>query len=117
MRERDEAAALAAWRPTTAEDLKPIRMDLSQMYYLMPASSGPADDHSYRGEVKAVKPRCFALYGMPFWRLDVTLLRRDSDFVLPLYVAESLFESDWRPKVGEFAEGSLWLQAYANARA
>lgn len=53
---------------------------------------------------------------MPFWRLEAALVRRDSDFVLPLYVAESLLEGDWRPTVGEFVEGSLWLQAYAIAR-
>lgn len=54
---------------------------------------------------EAVKPRCVTLYGIPFWRLGVTLLWRDSDFALPFYVAEGLFESGWRPTVGESWKG------------
>ena len=49
--------------------------------------------------------------------MDVTLVHDDRDFTLPLYVAESRFKGSWRPAVGEYVEGSLWMQAYARAYA
>lgn len=116
VRDRDEAAALAAWQPTSPEDLKPVQFSMAKLCTVMPAESGPADDHTYRGEVRKVHPRIFTLYGMPVWRVDVTLVRQDTDFTLPVYVAEKLFDSQWRPKPGEYVEGALWMQAYASER-
>ena len=41
------------------------------------------------------------------------VIRAEEDVVIPIYVAEHAFEGDWRPEVGQYVTGSLWLQAYA----
>ena len=33
-----------------------------------------------------------------------------------IYVAERLFADNWRPEVGQYVEGSLWMQAHALGR-
>lgn len=95
---------------------EPELIDFSRMCMLMPNDGGVADDHDYRGEVRAVQPRVFTLYGMPVWRLDVTLVRRDTEFTLPIYVGEGAFVDGWLPRVGDYVEGLLWMQAYAVKR-
>jgi hypothetical protein len=51
-----------------------------------------------------------------FWRVDVTLISdEEANLTVPIYVAEKLFEGDWRPSVGKYVTGSLWMQAYAKA--
>lgn len=110
----DEAAALAAWAPETPEDMEPIRIDMSRMTMLMPSSEGPADDAVYMGEVVTVMPNAVQMLETSFWRVDVVLLQTDEDstVTVPVYVAEGLFDGDWRPIVGEYVTGTLWLQAY-----
>lgn len=112
----DEEASLAAWQPASPEDLEPIRIDMSHMAALLPASSGPGDDASYIGEVVRVVPRALRMFDVDFWRVDTVVLRADDDVALPIYVAERLFEGDWRPAVGQYVEGSLWLQAHLVGR-
>ena len=51
-----------------------------------------------------------------FWRVDVTLISdEEANLTVPIYVAEKLFEGDWRPSVGKYVTGNLWMQAYAKA--
>ena len=110
----DESAALAAWQPKTPEDLEPIRIDASHMSMLWP--TGFADDAGYIGEVVYMMPDAVRMLDTSFWRVDVTLISdEDASFTAPLYVAENLFDGDWRPSVGEYVTGSLWMQAYAKA--
>ncbi|PUE45231.1 hypothetical protein B9Z47_16525 [Limnohabitans sp. 2KL-1] len=109
----DEAASLAAWQPQSPEDLEPIHINLGQMAVLLPSSTGPADDAQYVGEVVQVTPRAVRVLDVDFWRVDTVVIRAEEDVVIPIYVAEHLFENDWRPEVGQYVTGSLWLQAYA----
>jgi hypothetical protein len=111
----DEAAALAAWQPESPDDLEPIRFHMEQMAMLMPAGNGFRDDAVYQGEVMRVTPATFTLFGVSFWRVEVTVWRDDQDMVLPFFVAERLFPGDWRPAVGDYVQGTAWLQAYAVA--
>ena len=109
----DEAASLAAWQPQSPEDLEPIHINMGQMAILLPSSTGPADDAQFVGEVVQVTPRAVRVLDVDFWRVDMVVIRADEDVVIPIYVAENLFENDWRPEVGQYVTGSLWLQAYA----
>ncbi len=111
----DEEAALAAWQPESPVDLEPIRIDMGQMTMLIPAGNGFRDDAVYQGEVMRVIPASLTLFGVCFWRVDVTVWRDGQDMVLPFFVAERLFPGDWRPAVGDYVKGSGWLQAYAVA--
>lgn len=113
----DEEAALQAWVPQTAQDLEPITITMSDLAAMMPSSTGPADDAMYRGQVISVVPRAVRMLDVDFWRVDTLVTRADEDLVLPIYVAESLFGGEWRPQVGQYVTGSLWLQAYATHRA
>jgi hypothetical protein len=83
------------------------------MAVLLPSSTGPADDAQYVGEVVQVTPRAVRVLDVDFWRVDTVVIRAEEDVVIPIYVAEHLFENDWRPEVGQYVTGSLWLQAYA----
>lgn len=110
----DEEAALAAWQPETPEDLEPIRIDASHMTILWP--TGFSDDFGYMGEIVSWTPDAVRMLGTSFWRVDVTLVScADENLTVPIYVAENLFEGDWRPSVGEYVAGNLWMQAYAKA--
>ncbi|MGH8565020.1 MAG: hypothetical protein ACREXW_13410 [Gammaproteobacteria bacterium] len=109
----DEAAALAASRPKSDEDLEPIRISTGQMAAYLPRSEGPADDFGYQREVVCVVPETYVLFGVTFWRVDVVVLRpRDLNLELPFYVAEHLFPAEWRPQPGDYVTGSAWLQGY-----
>lgn len=112
----DEEASLAAWQPESADDLEPIRIRMDEMAVLLPASSGPADDAQFQGQVVHVTPRATQVLDVAFWRVDTIVMRADEDLVLPIYVAERLFEDGWRPQVGQYVSGTLWLQAYATGR-
>jgi hypothetical protein len=112
----DEAASLAAWQPQSPEDLEPIHINMGQMAILLPSSTGPADDAQFVGEVVQVTPRAVRMLDVDFWRVDTVVIRADEEVVIPIYVAEHLFENDWRPEVGQYVTGSLWLQAYATER-
>jgi len=113
----DEAASLAAWQPQSPEDLEPIHIHLGQMAVLLPSSTGPADDAQFVGEVVQVTPRAERVLDVEFWRVDTVVIRADEDVAVPIYVAEHAFEGDWRPEVGQYVTGSLWLQAYARGMA
>lgn len=113
----DEAASLAAWQPQSPEDLEPIHINMGQMAILLPSSTGPADDAQYVGEVVQVTPRAVRVLDVDFWRVDTVVIRADEDVVIPIYVAEHAFDGAWRPEVGQYVTGSLWLQAYAQGRA
>lgn len=113
----DEEASLAAWQPKSPAELEPIRVSMGQMAALMASSEGPADDADFVGEVMQVTPRAVRMLDVDFWRVDTVVIRADEDLVLPIYVAEHVFEGDWRPEVGQYVCGSLWLQAYALGRA
>jgi hypothetical protein len=109
-KKEDEAAALAAWQPETPEDLEPICIDASCMTMLWPA--GFSDDSGYMGEVVCVMPNAVRMLDTVFWRVDVTLISgEDENLIVPIYVAENLFEGDWRPSVGKYVTGNLWMQA------
>jgi len=110
----DEAAALAAWQPKTPGDLDPIRIDPSHMTILWPA--GFYDDSGYMGKVICLTPDAVRMLDTSFWRVDVTLIScEDENLTVPIYVPENLFEGDWRPSVGKYVTGNLWMQAYAKA--
>jgi hypothetical protein len=109
----DEAASLAAWQPQSPKDLEPIRINMGQMAFLLPSSTGPADDAQFMGEVVQVTPRAVQVLDVDFWRVDTIVIRSDKDVRIPIYVAEHAFEGDWRPEVGQYVTGSLWLQAHA----
>ncbi|MGH8147314.1 MAG: hypothetical protein ACREPY_13395, partial [Rhodanobacteraceae bacterium] len=112
-KDEGEAVSLAAWKPASEEDLEPIRIDMSRATMLMPASEGPADDAAYMGEVIAVTPHALRILDGSFWRVDVLVMHPDEDrVILPIFIAERLFTSDWRPQIGEFVTGLLWLQAW-----
>lgn len=112
----DEKASLAAWQPKSPVDLEPIRVSMGQMAALLPSSSGPADDAQFQGEVVRITPRAVRILDSAFWRVDTVVMRADDKLTLPIYVAERLFEGDWRPRVGQYVRGTLWLQAYATGR-
>lgn len=112
----DEEASYAAWQPESPDDLEPIRISMAELAALMPSISGPADDAQFQGEVVRVTPHAVRMLDVNFWRVDTVVMRADEDLVLPIYVAERLFEGDWRPQVGQYVCGTLWLQAYATHR-
>ena len=68
-----------------------------------------------RGEVTSVMARAAMLPGMNFWQVDVAVVRDDEDdtLVLPIYVADRTWKTDWRPKVGEYVQGVIWVQGHA----
>jgi hypothetical protein len=113
----DEEAAMATWQPESPEDLEPIRFRMDEMAALLPNSNGPVDDAEFPGQVVRVVPRAVRILDMDFWRIDTVVIRPDDEaFILPIYVAERLFDGDWRPAVGEYVAGTLWMQGYAVAR-
>lgn len=117
-KDEDEEASLRAWKPTSPEDFEPVRFDLSHMTMLMPASEGPVDDAGYMGEVIAVTPDALHILGGVLWRVDTVVMEPEGDrVVVPIYVAERLFSDDWRPQIGEFVTGNVWMQAYPLRRA
>lgn len=110
----DEEAALAALQPETPDDLEPIRIDASHMTILWP--TGFSGNSGYMGEIVCLTPDAVRMLGTSFWRVDVTLIScEDENLTVPIYVAENLFEGDWRPSVGKYVAGNLWMQAYAKA--
>lgn len=111
--EEDEEASLAAWQPHSPEDLKPIRIATGQMTALLPGEEGPADEAFYQGRVTAVEPQVHVLFGVSVWRVDVVVAQPDDgEFILPFYVAESIFPDGWRPGVGDQVSGTAWIQGY-----
>lgn len=109
--ETDGERVLEQWTPRSPEDLEPIRIMMGRAAYWMSASSGPADDAAFQGEVVAVEPAYASLLGTTLWRVDVTVMRPyDREIALPIYVAERAFKTEWRPTVGEYVEGTAWLQ-------
>lgn len=73
-----------------------------------------SNDSGYMGEVVCVTPDAVRMLDTIFWRVDVTLIScEDENLAVPIYVAENLFEGNWRPSVGEYVRGNLWMQAYA----
>jgi len=113
----DEAAALAAWQPETPKDLDPIRINIGGGTMLVPSIKGFSDDALYLGEVVRVTPDAARILDTGFWRVDVIVIRDDEagTLTVPIYVAETLFEGEWRPSVGEYVTGNVWMQAYAKA--
>ena len=112
-KDADEEASLAAWTPESDEDLEPIHIDLSRGAWLLPSEQGPADDAGYQGEVLAVTPEVYRLFGVAVWRVDVVVAKPDDeDFVLPIYVTEHGFADGWRPTPGENVSGSAWVQGW-----
>ena len=112
----DEEASLSAWQPESPDDLDPIRISMGEMAALLPSSAGPADDAQFQGEVVRVTPRSVRMLDVDFWRVDTVVMRADEDLILPIYVADRLFQGDWHPQVGQYVAGTLWLQAYATTR-
>jgi hypothetical protein len=108
----DEEASMALWASASPEDLEPIHIDLTKMAVLMPTDSGSEDDAYYQGEVVRIEPHAVRMLDVDFWRVDTVVMRPDEDFVLPIYVAERVFENGWRPQVGQYVSGVLWLQAH-----
>jgi hypothetical protein len=113
----DEAAALAAWQPETPKDLDPIRINIGGGTMLVPSINGFSDDALYMGEVVRVTPDAVRIFDTGFWRIDVIVIRDDEvgTLTVPIYVAETLFDGEWRPSVGEHVTGNVWMQAYAKA--
>jgi hypothetical protein len=113
----DEAAALSAWQPETPKDLDPIRINIGGGTMLVPSIKGFSDDALYLGEVVRVTPDAVRILDTGFWRVDVIVIRDDEagTLTVPIYVAETLFEGEWRPGVGEHVTGNVWMQAYAKA--
>lgn len=111
--QEDEAAALAAWEPSSPADLEPIRIDLSRGAMLMPSEDGPADDAFYQGEVIRVVPAAHVLFGVSLWRVEVVVARPDElALALPFYVTEHHFAEGWRPQPGDYVKGAAWVQGY-----
>lgn len=107
----NEEASLAAWQAQSEEDNEPIRISLATMAALFSVKS--SDDAEFQGEVVTITPRAVSILECYFWRIDTLVIRNDEDFILPIYVAERLFTDQWRPEVGQYVKGSVWLQAYA----
>jgi hypothetical protein len=84
---------------------------------LVPSIKGFSDDALYLGEVVRVTPDAVRILDTGFWRVDVIVIRDDEagTLTVPIYVAETLFEGEWRPGVGEHVTGNVWMQAYAKA--
>jgi hypothetical protein len=112
-----EAAALAAWQPETPKDLDPIRINIGGGTMLVPSIDGFSDDALYLGEVVGVTPDAVRIFDTGFGRVDVIVIRDDEvgTLTVPIYVAETLFDGEWRPSVGEHVTGNVWMQAYAKA--
>ncbi len=109
--ESDGDTAIQNWPPKSPEDLEPIRIWTGSATYCLPSSNGPADDVSFQGKVVAVHPSYCSLFGVTFWRVDVIVRSPDDPRgTLPFYVSERLLSNDWRPTVGEYVEGTAWIQ-------
>ena len=108
----DEAASLAEWEPQSPKELEPIRFDMSRLSMLLPIENGQPGDAQFQGEVVHVEPNAAHFLDVSFCRVDVIVMRDEEDFTLPIYVAEPLFEDGWRPAVGEYVQGAVWIQAY-----
>jgi hypothetical protein len=110
----DQAAALEAWEPEGPEDLEPLQFETGEMTLLMAASDSQFDDDAfYMGKVISVTGPS-SLFDTKFWRVDIALFlsEKGPSITVPVYVAEHSFEGDWRPSVGQFVTGVLWLQLY-----
>lgn len=114
--QEDEEESLAEWKPQSPEDLKPIRFDMSRMSMLVPVGKGEPGDAQFQGEVVHVEPNSVKFLEVNFWRVDVIVMRDEGDFTLPIYVAEHLFENNWRPAVGDYVVGAAWVQAYVRGK-
>ncbi len=110
-RENHEAA-MAAWRPQSEDDLAPLRISTAGMAALVPASAGPACHSEFRGTVVSVTPDSVSIIGVRLWRVDILVIRAESDVVLPVYVSPRAFNGDWRPAAGDNVEGVAWINAY-----
>ncbi len=107
----NEEASLAAWQTQAEEDNEPIHISLATMTALFSVKS--SDDAEFQGAIITITPRATSILECYFWRIDTLVIRNDEDFILPIYVAERLFTDEWRPEVGQYVKGSVWLQAYA----
>jgi hypothetical protein len=111
-RPTDKEAALAAWKPSSPDDLKPICFDTSEMTAFIPDSTY-TDEFSFQGRVVDVAPHAVNFMDTNFWRTSVVVLLHDErHLMLDIYVAERLFPDDWRPGLGEFVSGVAWLQTH-----
>ncbi len=110
--ELDEKAALALYDSLDEKEKKrdPIVMDISRLHALLPGRV-VADDAEFAGEVVEVQ-ECFASFlGEDLWRVDIEISEEAyGGVVLPFYLTNRCFSSDWRPKRGEFVRGVAWLQ-------
>jgi hypothetical protein len=66
----------------------------------------------FQGEVVGVAPRVVRMFNVDFSRADTIVICDTSEVVLPTYVEEHLFKDEWRPEVGQYVSGALWLKAH-----
>lgn len=118
-RERDLETALSEWEPSTAEDLEPVVFDLSRMRSYIPHDTY-ADDGQFAGKVTRVIPDALTMFGLSFWRVDVEVAEFENDdesgFVIPYFIPEERFESEWRPNEGDWISGNGWHNGYVNVK-
>lgn len=105
-----------AWERVLAElngtpaPAEPKSLSLKGMAILMPVSDWDADDYSFRGPVKSVKPADQVL-GQEAWRVRITVMRcDDQDMDLDVFITHRVWQGKLPPQVGDDVEGHLWLQ-------
>lgn len=96
-----------------SEQPSTIRLGCGAFFF--PVDGWDADDYSFRGPIKQIKPFSDFL-GQDGWVVKTTVLRlsnRDpEDFDLDIVVTARAWDGETPPEVGQDIEGRLWLQGY-----
>ncbi len=107
----DKQAALDMFDANHSEkDLEPVLFDMSNFYSLLPDKKY-SDDAWFSGEVMEVYEKFTSFFDVDVWRIDVKVASDlEGGIVLPFYLTDRQFSGEWRPKKGEFVNGTAWLQ-------
>lgn len=99
---------IAAMRQGTEEEgvLDPIEIQTEGMAALIPIKDWDSYEYNFQGTVKS--SQTMIGNGKKFLRLDITVMRNEMDFDLPVLIAPHVVEDYW-PEVGQDVTGRLWV--------
>lgn len=89
-------------------DLSHIQVHSAGLACLFPHPSGNPDDMKFQGPITAVD--LVEGWGQAIFRLDITALRDEEPFTLPVFAARHTLPEGYTPKVGDDVRGVIWMQ-------
>ena len=89
-------------------DLSPIEIRSNGMACLFPCKGGNPDEFEFQGPVESLD--VLGAWDETIYRMDITVMRDEEPFTIPIYAAQHVLPEGYRPKVGDDVRGRIWMQ-------